>query len=451
MIFNYIKYITPTWYFNLKPNSHQGYFLKADQIKAADLQIDVDNKFKSKTARERDLSYRAFQSGFINKENKKSDFLDIWKRDKIPAHDEYRFLRKNFHQFWIIYVLILRLVTLKNPLKEISGFLRSFDAKKEPLEHPIVNYKYDSFKSKIVADQPLVSIIIPTLNRYKYLKDVFADLEKQTYKNFEVIVVDQTDPFQKEIYEGWSINLIYWFQEEKALWKARNDAIKTAKGDYVLLYDDDSRVNPEWIYEHLKCLDFYKADISSGVSLSVVGGKIPHHYSFFRWSDQLDTGNAMIKKDVFRKIGLFDRQFEKQRMGDGEFGLRAYLAGFRNVSNPKAKRIHLKIGSGGLRELGSWDSFRPTELFAPRPIPSVLYLYRKYFGCKAAIIAIMNSLPRSVIPYRLKSNKSGIIFLGLIYFILLSPLLVIQVKRSWNLADVKLKEGPKIEDFKGNP
>ena len=64
---------------------------------------------------------------------------------------------------------------------------------------------------------PLVSVIIPTLNRYVYLKDVFQDLEKQTYKNFEVIVVDQTEPFQEEFYQGWNFNLIYWHQKDKAL------------------------------------------------------------------------------------------------------------------------------------------------------------------------------------------------------------------------------------------
>src|SRR5690606_21009223 len=120
-----------------------------------------------------------------------------------------------------------------------------------------------------VSDNPKISVIIPTLNRYKYLKDVMLDLEKQTYKNFEVIVVDQTEPFQEEFYKNWNLNLIYWHQKEKALWKARNEAIEKATGEYILLYDDDSLIDADWIYEHLKCLDFFKADISSGVSLSV--------------------------------------------------------------------------------------------------------------------------------------------------------------------------------------
>ena len=71
--------------------------------------------------------------------------------------------------------------------------------------------------------------------------------------------------------------------------------------------------------------------MSSGTFISVVGGKGPKSYSYFKVSDQIDTGNVLIKRKVFEEIGLFDRQFEKQRMGDGEFGLRAYLSGYLKV------------------------------------------------------------------------------------------------------------------------
>ena len=53
--------------------------------------------------------------------------------------------------------------------------------------------------------------------------------------------------------------------------------------------------------------------------------------------------NVLIKKVVFDKCGLFDRQFEKQRMGDGEFGTRIYLSGFKNISNPKVKLFYSDI------------------------------------------------------------------------------------------------------------
>jgi glycosyltransferase involved in cell wall biosynthesis len=256
--------------------------------------------------------------------------------------------------------------------------------------------------------------------------------------------VDQTDDYQEDFYKNWRLDLKHWHQSEKALWKARNEAIKSAKGDHILMYDDDSLVENDWIYQHLKTLDYFNADISSGVSISKTGDKVPANYSYFRWSDQLDTGNVLLKKSIFKEIGLFDRQFEKQRMGDGEFGLRAYLSGYKNISNHKAKRIHLKVPEGGLRQMGSWDGWRPKKLFGPRPVPSVLYLARKYFGNSLAIYFILHSIIPSLIPYQFKSNK----ILKIVSFIFLPfvlPLIGFQVYKSWTQSSTKLNEGNKIE------
>jgi hypothetical protein len=217
-----------------------------------------------------------------------------------------------------------------------------------------------------------------------------------------------------------------------------------AKGDYLLFYDDDSRVDSDWITQHIKTLDFFKVDISSGVSLSVVGAKVPENYSFFRWSDQIDTGNFLIKKAVFKTTGLFDRQFEGQRMGDAEFGMRCYLNGFTNVSNPLAKRVHLKVSEGGLRQMGSWDAFRPKKLFSPRPIPSVNYYVRKYFGTKNGILNLLISVPSSIMPYRFKRNRK-LMLLGSILFIVLFPIFFIPIIKSWGQSNTMLIEKSKIE------
>ncbi|WP_418637755.1 glycosyltransferase family 2 protein [Winogradskyella sp.] len=443
MIFNFLKYIRPIWYYNLKPKQDYSYFPTAEILVENGFSIDKDLKYKSIEAQNRDLAWRAFHQGFISTKVEKG--IDAWKLVKLPIEDEYRFFRKNFHKLWAIYVLFFRLITLHNPINELSAFWKTRCVQRQSHVQNHFSYPgYDTFKSKLIEKQPFITVIIPTLNRYDYLKDVFKDLEQQTYKSFEVIVVDQTDDFQEDFYKGWNLDLKFWFQEEKALWKARNEAIKSAKGDYILLYDDDSLIENDWIEQHLKTLDFFDADLSSGVSLSTVGAEIPENYSYFCWSSQLDTGNMLLKKEIFKTIGLFDRQFEKQRQGDGEYGLRAYLAGYRNISNPKAKRIHLKVSQGGLRQMGSWDGWRPKKWNAPRPVPSVLYLARKYFGNKEAVLMVIPSVTPSLIPYQFKRNKI-LKLLSLLLLPLLLPLLIFQVTKSWHLASKKLKQGAMIE------
>ena len=240
------------------------------------------------------------------------------------------------------------------------------------------------------------------------------------------------------------INLIH--QKVPGLWKARNLAIRNARGEYILFFDDDSRIGSDWIKEHLKSIDYFKADLSAGVSISKVGDSIPEHYNYFRLADQLDTGNVLIKLEVFKKCGLFDLQFEGMRMGDGEFGARAYINGFKSINNPKAWRLHLKGSTGGLRDMGSWDGMRPMKWFSVRPVPSIPYYFRKYWGNRAALYKIIQTLPFSLISYSQKGKFFGHLF-SLLLFLIFFPLVFIQLLRSWQISSSMLDEGSKIEKF----
>lgn len=441
-MFNFLQYLQPTHYFRLNRNELGSVFPIVSNLPfELSESIPLDTSYQSLKAQNYDQSWRLIQKGYIGESITYQSF------DRLPMVDEYRFIRKNFHLAWVLYVFIIRLLSLNNPIAEFLAFFRTRGVKRVN-EHstPILQPDYAFFSSELIQNRPFVSIVIPTLNRYQYLKDVLQDLEKQDYTHFEVLVVDQSEPFQEDFYNDFKLNIHLIFQKERALWLARNTAIKKSKGEYILLFDDDSRVDTDWVSQHLKALDFFGADLSSGVSISQQGSKVPENYAHFGISSQLDTGNVLLKKSIFRSIGLFDRQFEKQRMGDGEFGLRAYLEGFKNISNPHAKRLHLKVGSGGLREMGSWDGFRPKKWLDPRPIPSVLYLFRKYFGDKAAKWALLKTVPSSIIPYKYKQN-SYLMLLGIVLSFFLLPLVLWQVSKSWKLASVKLKEGAKIEEL----
>jgi hypothetical protein len=105
--------------------------------------------------------------------------------------------------------------------------------------------------------------------------------------------------------------------------------------------------------------------------------------------------------------------------------------------------VHLKVSDGGLREMGSWDAFRPKKLLAPRPVPSVLYMTRKYFGTKAALYSILLNVPPSIIPYKYKRNKYIALF-GILISIFLFPIVIYTVLKSWNYSSKMLKEGEKI-------
>ena len=438
MLFRFLKYIQPTHYFQLYRNDETSIFPKYNKLPEEIVaQLQPEANFKSEKAREYDLSWQAVNRGYIGNSEVYTSF------EKIPVVDEYRFLRKYFHPVWVFYVLMLRLFSFKNPFPEIIAWKKSKDSiRSHYLNNPINYSNWKKQRSPLVENKPLVSVIIPTLNRYEYLINVLSDFEKQTYKNFEILIIDQSQPFQEDFCNNFNLKIRHIKQNEPALWLARNSAIEKSEGNFIALSEDDVRIDTNWIENHLRCLDFFKADISAGVFYPE-GSTIPQERSFFCIASQFATGNAMLYKDVFKKIGLFDRQFEKQRMGDGEFGLRAYLNNIKSISNPIASCVDIKAGTGGLRQMGSWDAFRPKKLFAPRPIPSVLYLYRKYFGRKRALLAIMRSVPQSIIPYRYKKNKK-MLALGMLISIFLFPFVILQVVISWKLATKKLREGAMI-------
>lgn len=448
--FEVLKDLNPTWYFNLYPENANSfstcYFNSAVMNIPEEFNelVSVDLRYSNTASRELDLGFQLWNRGVMLYAKDITPDKLIHK-EKPTLEDNYIFIRKYYKSYRTYYFFLKNLSCFNNPFKEINAFLKTRNIQKVSLINPHCEYEgYENFSSQLIEALPLVSIIIPTLNRYEYLKDVLEDLEEQDYKNFEVIVVDQTDSPDKNFYERYGLNFKLIFQEGKGQWLARNEAIRNAKGDYLLFFDDDSRIDPDWISQHLKGLEFFNADISAGVSISKTGDTVPANYSFFRWADQFDSGNALVKRKVFEKTGMFDRQFDRQRMGDGEFGLRAYLAGFSSISNPYAKRLHLKIGTGGLRQMGSWDAFRPKNFFAPRPIPSVLYFYRKYFPFDYVINALIIGILPSLIPYKWKSKKY-LMPLSVLTLILLLPVVLIQISISWRRASRMLKEGDKIE------
>jgi glycosyltransferase involved in cell wall biosynthesis len=395
--------------------------------------VTIDKRYATLSAQLADAGFMLWNKGALL-QSSQADIEYLESLEKPTLNDEYIFIRKYGGVIWTTYALILRLLALKNPLKEVKSYHNTRNIRKvNHFKEPITYNEYGTFQSELVSKEPLVAVIIPTLNRYTYLKDVLHDLEKQTYKNIEVIIVDQSDDLNASFYENYQLNIRLVRQKEQKLWTARNKAITVTNAKYLLFFDDDSRVQRDWVMEHMKCIDYFDADISAGVSISVVGGKVPENYSYFRWADQFDSGNALVKRCVFEKVGLFDEQFNGMRMGDGEFGIRTYLHGLRSISNHKALRIHLKANSGGLRDISGWDSFRPKKMFGPKPVPSVTFLYYKYFSATLARHAILKGMLLSNVSYKYKGS-SKMLTLSLLLSAIKAPLLYMQFRRSKKVA-----------------
>lgn len=432
-IFDIIKLASPLSYLNFI--NDKNYYIISSQEYDNYLNESCENLYSSNDVNRLDFAYISYQKGTNISTLSRSNKFDF----NLTVKDQYIFCRRHFHFCWSIILLIFRIFSFNNPIYEIISFYNTLKIKRYNL---LLNIKKPDLPLIDISDTG-VSIIIPTLNRYHFLKDVLNDLENQTFKNFEVIIVDQSNPFDKSFYESFKLSIKIIKQDEKALWLARNSGLELSINELIIFTEDDVRINRDWIENHVRCIKYFDCDISNGVFFPE-GMIIPALSNIFRYANQFSTGNVCIKKKVFKTIGLFDRQFEKQRMGDGEFGLRAFIAGFISINNPLACCIDIKAPVGGLRQMGSWDAFRPTKFWAPRPIPSVLYLARKYSGFQGSLMLLLINVPMSIIPYKWKSKKA-LILLSFLLSIFSIPLIFIQVCWSWTLASKKLSEGEIIK------
>lgn len=87
---------------------------------------------------------------------------------------------------------------------------------------------------------PLVTAVIPTYNRSQYLKEAIESVVNQSYKNIEVLVIDDgsSSNYAEAICAEFP-NCRYHFKENGGLSSARNFGIKLSKGAYIAFLDDD--------------------------------------------------------------------------------------------------------------------------------------------------------------------------------------------------------------------
>lgn len=109
----------------------------------------------------------------------------------------------------------------------------------------------------------LVSIIVPVHNSSKYLKNCIDSLLNETYKNIEIIVVENGSTDNSlEILECYKDKIHLTKLNAKGLSKARNKGISLAKGDYIAFVDSDDFIEPNMIDELVNNLEKNNSDLS---------------------------------------------------------------------------------------------------------------------------------------------------------------------------------------------
>ena len=104
---------------------------------------------------------------------------------------------------------------------------------------------------------PKVSIIIPTYNRKEYLPDAIDSVLAQTYKLFEIVLVDDgsTDGTGEILKEKYGDKIRYFFKENGGCASARNYGIRMAQGDHIAFLDSDDKYLVEKLEDQVALLN----------------------------------------------------------------------------------------------------------------------------------------------------------------------------------------------------
>ena len=220
------------------------------------------------------------------------------------------------------------------------------------------------------------TIIIPNYNGLSFMEPCFESLKEQTVRDFKVLVVDKgsTDGSVEWLKEHRVPSI--FLKENTGFSGAVNTGIRAADTPYVLLLNNDTRVEPGFVAAMERAMDQSPKIFS--VSSRMIQMYHPEllddagdMYSILGWAYQRGVGRsvnlyqkscrvfsacagaAIYRRAVFDEIGLFD-ELHFAYLEDIDVGWRAKLYGYDNVYCPDAAVYHVGSGTSGSR----YNSFK---------------------------------------------------------------------------------------------
>ena len=231
-----------------------------------------------------------------------------------------------------------------------------------------------------VQGSPLISIIIPNKDQVESLDKCLESIEKSSYKNYEIIIVennsteDETFAYYKKI-ESDKIRIVYW-SDEFNYSAINNFGVKHARGDYLLLLNNDVEViTTDWLEEltaNCQRKDvgivgarlYYPDDTIQHAGIVIgIGGVagalfvgMPRMFTGYlhKAAIQQDLSAVtaacmMVKRSVYEELNGLEEEL-KVAFNDVDFCLRARGKGYLVVYDPNVELYHFESKSRGTED-----------------------------------------------------------------------------------------------------
>ncbi len=171
--------------------------------------------------------------------------------------------------------------------------------------------------------KPLISVIMTVYNGEKYLDQAIDSILSQSYKHFELIIVNDgsTDNTLKVINSYKDSRIVLISQRNQGVSKSCNKAIKLVKGDYIARHDADD-ISSHKRFEKQVCFLINNKDVSLvGSNLRTINskGKFNGYVDLLTnpddlklatvFSNQIAQGSVMMRREVLSSVGNYDPKY----------------------------------------------------------------------------------------------------------------------------------------------
>lgn len=210
-----------------------------------------------------------------------------------------------------------------------------------------------------MSASPHVSVIVPVFNAGAYLEQAVRSVAAQTYRDFEVVVVDDgsTDERTLALLERWAREpgVTLHRTPNRGPSAARNFAIEHARGEHILPLDADDYLAPAFLEKTVPLLD---ADPRLGVVFTWVGLVGTHHGVWrtggFSVRELLARCTIHVcspyRRELWKQVGGYDPQFV-ETCEDWDFWLAAAARGWEGRCVPEVLAYYRRNRNG--REITS--------------------------------------------------------------------------------------------------
>ena len=164
-------------------------------------------------------------------------------------------------------------------------------------------------------ESPLVSIIVPCYNQVEYLDDSLGSILKQTYSNWECIVVNDgsTDNINEKVVKWLEVDtrIKYYIKENEGLSMARNTGIHLANGEYILPLDADDYISADYLFlavQEFQKNNAIKVVYANAEKFGIVSGKwlLPEYSLLTLCRKNMIYCSAFFKKKDWESVGGYD-------------------------------------------------------------------------------------------------------------------------------------------------